>query len=115
LRRASGEVFAMAAIQVGDEELVLDGNGFLQEPLRWNPEVAQAIARDEGIESMTEQHWSVVNYIRTYWQEHDLAPAVRLLCQNSHVSVRDMYKLFRSGPAKGACRIAGLPKPDGCV
>jgi tRNA 2-thiouridine synthesizing protein E len=105
----------MAAIRVGAEELVLDGNGFLQEPLRWSPEVAQAIARDEGIETMTEQHWSVVNYIRTYWQEHDLAPAVRLLCQSSQVSVRDMYKLFRSGPAKGACRIAGLPKPDGCV
>ena len=105
----------MAEIQVGNETFPLDGNGFLKEPQNWNTEVAQAIARDEGIEQLTEQHWSVVNFIRTYWKEHDLAPAVRLLCQNSSISVRDMYKLFRSGPAKGACRIAGLPKPDGCV
>jgi dissimilatory sulfite reductase related protein len=105
----------MGSIQIGNEELPLDGNGFLKEPQKWNPEVAKAIARDEGIETMTEAHWSVVNFIRTYWKEHDLAPAVRLLCQNANVGVRDMYKLFRSGPAKGACRIAGLPKPDGCV
>lgn len=105
----------MAVIQVGNEEYSLDGNGFLEEPQKWNEDVAKAIAQDEGIEEMTEKHWSVVNFIRTYWKETELAPAVRLLCQNSNLGVRDMYKLFRSGPAKGACRIAGLPKPDGCV
>ena len=105
----------MGSIRIGNEEVPLDGNGFLKEPQRWNSEVAEAIARDEGITQLTEQHWSVVNFIRTYWQEHEMAPAVRLLCQHSNVSVREVYKLFRSGPAKGACRIAGLPKPDGCV
>jgi dissimilatory sulfite reductase related protein len=105
----------MAVIRVNDQELPLDGNGFLKEPQRWSPEVADAIAKDEGIETMTEGHWAVVNCIRNFWKEHDLAPAVRLLCQQTGWGVRDMYKLFRSGPAKGACRIAGLPKPDGCV
>lgn len=102
-------------ITVAAGEISLDGNGFLADPRGWNAEVAAAIARDEGIPEMTEQHWAVVNFIRSYWTEHDLAPAVRLLCQNTRVGVRDIYKLFRSGPAKGACRIAGLPKPDGCV
>ena len=105
----------MAVIRVGNEDLSLDGNGFLKEPQRWNSDVAEAIARDEGIAQMTDQHWTVVKFIRTYWQEHDLAPAVRLLCQHANLGVRDVYKLFRAGPAKGACRIAGLPKPDGCV
>jgi dissimilatory sulfite reductase related protein len=102
-------------MKVGDEEYPLDGNGFLQEPARWSDVVAREIARDEGIAEMTESHWAVVNFIRRHWLEHDLAPPVRLLCKETGLGVRDMYKLFRSGPAKGACRIAGLPKPDGCV
>ncbi len=102
-------------MRVGDEEYPLDGNGFLQEPARWNDDVAREIARDEGIPEMTASHWAVVSFIRRHWLEHDLAPPVRLLCKETGLGVREMYKLFRSGPAKGACRIAGLPKPDGCV
>jgi len=102
-------------MKVGEQEYELDGNGFLTEPARWSREVAEAIARDEGIAEMTPQHWAVVEFIRAHWEKSDLAPPVRLLCQEAKVSVREMYRLFRSGPAKGACRIAGLPKPDGCV
>ena len=102
-------------MRIGDEECILDGNGFLQEPGRWTCAVAEAIARDEGIAEMTDQHWAVVRFIRSYWEQHDLAPAVRLLCKETNLGVREIYRLFRSGPAKGACRIAGLPKPDGCV
>ncbi len=98
-----------------EQELALDGNGFMVHPQEWTSEIAALIARDEGIEQMTEQHWAVVNFIRKHWLETEMAPAVRLLCKETGVSVREMYKLFRSGPAKGACRIAGLPKPDGCV
>jgi dissimilatory sulfite reductase related protein len=105
----------MDTVRTQTTDLKLDGNGFLLDPEGWGPEVAQAIARDEGIEPMTDRHWAVVNFIRDYWKTNDSAPAVRLLCQNTQLGVRDMYKLFRSGPAKGACRIAGLPKPDGCV
>jgi dissimilatory sulfite reductase related protein len=102
-------------MKVGEEEYPLDGNGFLAEPARWNDAVARAIAVEEGIPEMTDGHWAVVNFIRSHWLAHDLAPPVRLLCKETGLGVRDMYKLFRSGPAKGACRIAGLPKPDGCV
>lgn len=102
-------------MKVGDQEYALDGNGFMLEPERWCSDVAVEIARDEGIDEMTEQHWAVVNFIREHWEKTDMAPAVRMLCQQTNMGVRDMYKLFRSGPAKGACRIAGLPRPDGCV
>ena len=100
---------------IGEKEIALDGNGFLVEPQCWNHEVAVQIAKDEGIAAMSDTHWAVVDFIREYWMKTDMAPAVRLLCQETNLGVRDMYKLFRSGPAKGACRIAGLPKPDGCV
>lgn len=102
-------------MKIGENEISLDQDGFMVEPLLWNDTVARAIASDEGIEDMTEDHWKVVNFIREYWKEHDLAPPVRLICTEVGVNVRAVYKLFTSGPARGACRIAGLPKPDGCV
>jgi tRNA 2-thiouridine synthesizing protein E len=96
-------------------KIEFDAEGFMADPGLWNDEVALRIARDEGIAEMTERHWAIVRFIRGYWKEHDLAPPVRLLCTELGVSVRDVYKLFTSGPARGACRVAGLPKPDGCV
>ncbi|HPQ39093.1 MAG TPA: TusE/DsrC/DsvC family sulfur relay protein [bacterium] len=102
-------------MKIGDRTIELDQDGFMRKPGLWDDDVAKAIAGDEGIDEMSEQHWSVVRFIRRYWEENDSTPAVRLLCKESGVSVRQVYKLFTSGPARGACRIAGLPKPDGCV
>jgi len=102
-------------VQVEDKTIDFDKDGFMIDPTLWNDKVAAAIAGEEGIAAMSEKHWAVVNFIRSYWKEHDMAPTVRMLCKESGVSVREVYKLFTSGPARGACRIAGLPKPDGCV
>ncbi len=102
-------------MQVQDKAIEFDEDGFLTQPDLWDDEVAAAIAREEGIEEMSDKHWAIVRFIRSYWQENDLAPPVRLLCKEGGVSVREVYKLFTSGPARGACRVAGLPKPDGCV
>jgi TusE/DsrC/DsvC family sulfur relay protein len=102
-------------MKIGDANIELDKDGFMTDPGLWNETVARAIAGTEGIEEMTEDHWKVVNYIREYWKAHDLAPAVRLICKDVGLGVRQIYKLYTSGPARGACRVAGLPKPDGCV
>jgi TusE/DsrC/DsvC family sulfur relay protein len=102
-------------VEVGDKLIEFDHDGFMIDPELWNEQVALAIAQEEGIDEMSENHWKIVNFIRDYWKEHDLAPAVRLICTEVGVGVREIYKLFTSGPARGACRIAGLPKPDGCV
>jgi dissimilatory sulfite reductase related protein len=102
-------------MQIGNKNLEFDKDGFLKEPGLWDNDVANALAKEEGIESMSEDHWKLVNFIRNYWKEHDAAPPVRLLCQETGMGVRQIYKLFTAGPARGACRVAGLPKPDGCV
>ncbi|HUX08190.1 MAG TPA: TusE/DsrC/DsvC family sulfur relay protein [Acidobacteriota bacterium] len=105
----------MAEIILKDKRFEVDEEGFMQKPEEWNEEVAGLFASTEGIEEMTDKHWAVVRFIRSYWLEHDTAPMVRKLCQESGVNLREVYKLFPSGPAKGACKVAGLPKPDGCV
>ena len=102
-------------MQVDGKPIEFDKDGFITEPNLWDEKIAAAIARDEGIDDISEKHWAIVNFIRDYWKEHDLAPPVRLICKEVSVSVREIYKLFTSGPARGACRVAGLPKPDGCV
>lgn len=102
-------------MEVDGKTIEFDKDGFMIDPGAWDERVAEAIASEEGVTQMSDRHWGVVKFIRNYWQEHDLAPPVRLICSEVGVSVREIYKLFRSGPARGACRVAGLPKPDGCV
>jgi len=93
----------------------VDEDGFLQEPDKWNEAVAKDFAGTEHIGELTEAHWKVINYIRGYYKEFGIAPMVRKVCKESGFKLNEIYELFPSGPAKGACKLAGLPKPTGCV
>ena len=105
----------MPDFQVGDETLEIDEDGFIQEPDRWNEDVAAALAKTEGVDSLTDEHWKVVNFLREYYLEYGVAPMIRKLCKSTGFKLKKIYELFPSGPAKGACKVAGLPKPTGCV
>jgi len=105
----------MPTIEIEGRTFEVDGDGFLSDPGIWNDEVAQLFARHDGITEMNEKHWAIVRLIRKNWLEKGMAPMVRVLCQETGVKLREIYELFPLGPARGACRIAGLPKPDGCV
>ena len=106
----------MGYIEVGGKQLELNEEGFLNDPQLWNDEVAKALAKaEEGIDSLSAEHWSVINFIRDQYLQTNLAPMVRSICKNTGLPLRRIYELFPSGPAKGACKLAGLPKPDGCV
>ena len=105
----------MATLEIEGRIFDVDGDGFLSDPYIWNEEVAALIARYDGIEEMNEKHWAIVNIIRKNWEEKGMAPMVRTICQESGIRLREIYELFPLGPARGACRVAGLPKPDGCV
>lgn len=95
-------------------ELNFDGDGFLINPEIWSDEVAVQIAKEDGID-MTDKHWSVVRIIRNNYEEKGNAPMIRTICKETGLKLKDIYELFPLGPARGACRVAGLPKPDGCV
>lgn len=93
----------------------VDEDGFIQDPSLWNKEVAELFGKTEGIEELTEEHWKVINYLRDYYLEFGIAPMIRKLCKETGYDLKKIYQLFPSGPAKGACKLAGLPKPTGCV
>ena len=105
----------MPTINIEGREFEVDGDGFLQKPEIWNEDVANLFATTDGTGELNEKHWAVINCIRHHWKETDMAPMVRTLCQETGLRLRELYQLFPAGPARGACRIAGLPKPDGCV
>lgn len=106
----------MPFIEGEERKVEVNEEGFLVEPEDWDKEVAALLAgKEEGIEALTEDHWAVIDYIRNYYLEKNLAPMVRKICKVTGFQLRYIYELFPSGPAKGACKVAGLPKPDGCV
>ena len=105
----------MAEFKVGDRTLDIDEDGFIQNPDLWDKEVAAALGKTEGVDDLTEDHWKIVEYLREYFMEFGVAPMIRKLCKSTGFKLNQIYELFPSGPAKGACKVAGLPKPTGCV
>ncbi len=99
----------------GGLELEIDEDGFIQEPEKWNNAVAEDLAKTEGASPMGDDAWKLVNYLRKYYLDFGIAPPVRMLTRQTGLDLKYIYKLFPSGPAKGACKVAGLPKPTGCV
>jgi dissimilatory sulfite reductase related protein len=106
----------MSSLQFNGQTIALNEEGFLVEPGLWNEDLALALAKaEEGLDELTEQHWAILRFIRGHYLENDNAPMVRAMCKGTGVPLKRIYELFPSGPAKGACKLAGLPKPDGCV
>ncbi len=98
-----------------------DEEGYIIDISLWNAELAGMIAEAENIE-MDNDHWEVVNFLRNYYEEYQIAPAVRILIKAIRKTLgpekgnsRYLYQLFPNGPARQGCKIAGLPKPTSCV
>jgi len=105
----------MPTFEHGSVSIDVDEDGFMQEPDRWDKDVAAALATTEGVEELNDDHWKVVDYLRNYYLQFGVAPMIRKLCKETGYDLKTIYELFPSGPAKGACKVAGLPKPTGCV
>ena len=102
-------------IVVNNQKIEMDGDGFMLQPELWNDEVAKVIAQADDINDLSEDHWKVIRIIRQNYEEKGLAPMVRVICKETGLKLKQIYELFPLGPARGACRVAGLPKPEGCV
>ena len=105
----------MPMLENGHIKIEVDEDGFIQDIEKWNEEVAKLLASSDGVAELTEKHWKIVNYLRDYHQKFGIAPMIRKLCKETGFSLKEIYELFPSGPANGACKVAGLAKPTGCV
>lgn len=98
-----------------DTAVPVDDEGFFTEPDQWTEAMAGQLAREQGIEDLTERHWTVIRFMRAEYAAKGTGPTVRALGRTSGVSVKELYQLFPKGPAKTAAKIAGIPKPHGCI
>lgn len=105
----------MTTMALANKELDVDAEGFLKRPEQWDESVAQAIAQEAGIATLTDRHWQVVRFMRSRFLETGSAPSIRTLGKESGVPVKELYQLFPKGPAKLAAKIGGIPKPKGCI
>ena len=108
-------------IEAGGKMYETDEEGYLADLNDWNPDLATAMAKADGAD-LDENHWEVINFLREYYEEYQIAPAVRVLTKAIGKKLgpekgnsKYLYELFPYGPAKQACKYAGLPKPTGCV
>ena len=95
--------------------VTIDAEGFLTDRTQWTPEMADEIAREVGLGPLTPEHWQVIGFCREDTARTGQSPGLRRVAQMSGVGMKDLYRLFPKGPGKLAARIAGLPKPKGCV
>ena len=96
-------------------DVAVNDEGFFEDPTQWTEAMAVELARESGIDELTDQHWQVIHYMRKEYFEKGTGPTVRALGKSSGVSVKELYQLFPKGPAKVAAKVAGIPKPRGCI
>lgn len=97
------------------KDLARDADGHLVNFKEWSEDIAKELAIEEGIETLTDRHWKVINLMRKEFIEKGDAPSIRRLTKESGVETKELYALFPKGPAKKAAKIAGIPKPKGCI
>ena len=105
----------MSTMVLANTEVELNEEGFFVHPEQWTEEMAADLARRDGIDELTDAHWTVIRFMRDEYFDKGTGPTVRALGKSSGVSVKELYQLFPKGPAKVAARIAGIPKPRGCI
>jgi TusE/DsrC/DsvC family sulfur relay protein len=109
------------AYEINGTVIEADDAGYITAVSAWTPELAEIIARAENIE-LSDDAWEVVNFLRNYYAEYQIAPAARVLTKAIRKKLGEdkgnskyLYRLFPDGPAKQGSKIAGLPKPTDCI
>lgn len=111
----------MPHIELDGQQLETDEDGFLVDWQVWKEGVADIMAKEDGQE-LTQAHWDIIRFLREYFIKFQIAPMIKILVKElgkamgpEKGNTKYLYELFPAGPAKQACRYAGLPKPTGCV
>ncbi|UCH82248.1 MAG: TusE/DsrC/DsvC family sulfur relay protein [Nitrospiraceae bacterium] len=111
----------MATLDFEGTSYEVDEDGYLIDWQQWNEGLAGAMAKEDGLE-LGEAHWEVIKFLRDYFEKYQIAPMIKILTKElkkkygkEKGNTKYLYELYPAGPAKQACRYAGLPKPTGCV
>jgi tRNA 2-thiouridine synthesizing protein E len=92
-----------------------DAEGYMTDPNEWTKEIAAILAKEEGIDELTDRHWAVIDFARNDFADTGTPPTLRRMTKQSGVGTKELYELFPKGPAKKIARVSGLGKPKGCI
>ncbi len=104
----------MATKTICGKTVQVNEEGFMTNPAEWNKDIAVELAKEEGIATLTDAHWKVIDFCRSS-AANGKAPTLRQITTGSGLSTKELFGLFPKGPAKKVAKIAGLGKPEGCV
>ncbi len=111
----------MPQLEFEGKQYEVDEDGYLQDWQEWKEGMAQVMATQDGL-TLTSEHWDIIKFLREYFMKFQIAPMIKILVKEigkamgpEKGNTKYLYELFPAGPAKQACRYAGLPKPTGCV
>lgn len=98
---------------------VVDGvaftaDGYLTDATQWTRGMAETLAAGQGI-ALTDAHWKVLEAARGDFAATRASPNIRRLTQVQPLGTKELYGLFPRAPGRAIAKIAGLPKPAGCL
>jgi dissimilatory sulfite reductase related protein len=105
----------MSTVEFRNKRFAVDEEGFLEKYSDWCPEWVEYVRCSQKIAALTDEHWKLIHVLRSYYEENGAPPMVRILSKATGFKMKHIFDLFPVGPGKGACKMAGLPKPKGCV
>jgi TusE/DsrC/DsvC family sulfur relay protein len=105
----------MATEVIAGQQISVDDEGFMTDPGEWSEDLAQALAKEISIDSLTEDHWKAIRFLRADYAEMGETATIRRVSTETGLTTKQLYELFPKKPAKKMAYISGLPKPTGCV
>ena len=91
-----------------------DGDGYLTDMSAWTPEIAKAMAEEDGVE-LDDTKWSHILKAREYYDDNGVVPPIRKFAKYVGEDQKVMFQMWMTGPMKPITKYGGLPKPTGCV
>ncbi len=98
-----------------DSRLVEDDDGFLTSMMHWSREKAEELAIKNDLGPLTDNHWKIISFVQQYYVKHQIGPPIVRISKETGFSSTYICQLFPCGVARGAYRLAGLPRPSGCL
>lgn len=102
-------------VEASEFDAKLDNDGFMTEMVSWSRENAEELAKRNDIGPLTDEHWKIINYVRDYYLKNQIGPPIVKIGKATGLTPKKICCLFQCGVARGAYRLAGLPRPGGCV
>lgn len=105
----------MPTTTISDREVHVDDEGFLTEYDEWDRDLATSLASAIGISELTDEHWKVIEFLRSDYREKGETATLRRVATVGDVPTKQLFQLFPKKPARKMAYVAGLPKPAGCI